>query len=519
MSAYFLGVGLLQPAFVFASLLGTTAFFRRRGLDPTLALGASFATVGIAALAVFWFTWWLLPGHNVATIATIVVVTGAIGCIGLAFSRKQWRDETGPPIGLAFIATLGLLLWVHAGHDSTAPLAVAARRWTHALPPDNTIPLQFARAMGKGRLPVGQPSAYFGDWLSSDRPPLQTAMFLVTPGHLIWRNSEPAYQAAAVSFQLLALVAAWALARSIGASRGIALAAEVAVFFTPLGLVNGAYVWPKLLAAAFVLLAAAIHFSPTYCEIKRRTWCGPLVGSLACLAMLAHGASAFALIGVGVATLMLRRLGSARYLAGALVAFAVIFSPWAAYQRFVDPPGNRLLKWHLAGVVPVDSRGFWQTIEDSYASKTWNQLIADREANFGTVIDPGWPAIAGSFEAARDAASVNIRAASAALKPVRVTQFFHFIPGTGPLGFALYLLPVGLLDQRTRAIALTIILSLAAWMLLMFLPASTVIHQGSLFPEIALVIITIVFAAKRSVPLATALIAAQVAVTGFQYAL
>jgi hypothetical protein len=135
------------------------------------------------------------------------------------------------------------------------------------------------------------------------------------------------------------------------------------------------------------------------------------------------------------------------------------------------------------------------------------------------VADPGWPAIAGSFEAMRDVVSGNFRAAAAALRPVHIFQFFHFIPGTGLLGFAFYLLPVGLLDQRTRDVTLAVILSLIAWILLMFLPSSTVIHQGSLFPEIALIIVTITFAARRSAPLAMGLIAAQVSLTGFQYAL
>jgi hypothetical protein len=516
-SLHFLEAGLLQPAFVYGSLFGATVFFRRRGLDAPFAMGAALAAVGIAALAVFWLAWWCLPGHKVAAGATIIAIAGGVASAGVAFLRRPWTDETAIPIALALIATLALLLWVHVGHNASTPLWVAAARWTHPLQGDNAVPLNFAQAMATGRLPVGEPSSFFGDWLSSDRPPLQTSLFLVTPGHLFWGNSEQGYQSAAVAFQMLALVGAWTLARSMGAGQRIALASMAGVFFTPVVLVNGAYVWPKLLAATFVLVAAAIHFSPGRSEIKQQARCGVLVGLLSCLSMLSHGGSAFALIGIAIATLMVGRLGSLRYVAGALVAFTVIYAPWAGYQRFVDPPGNRLLKWQLAGVVPIDPRGFWQTIEESYAARTWDGWVSDREANFGVVTDPGRSAMIGTLESARDVFSGNRRAAVAALKPVRDMEFFHFVPGTGPLGLALYLLPIGLLDRKTRAVTLAIILSLAAWILLMFLPSSTVIHQGSLFPEIALIIVAIAFTAKRSVSIATGLIAVHVLVTAFQY--
>ena len=40
-------------------------------------------------------------------------------------------------------------------------------------------------------------------------------------------------------------------------------------------------------------------------------------------------------------------------LAGGLLAL-VLYAPWLAYQRLYDPPGDRLLKWHLAGVTEVE---------------------------------------------------------------------------------------------------------------------------------------------------------------------
>ena len=36
-------------------------------------------------------------------------------------------------------------------------------------------------------------------------------------------------------------------------------------------------------------------------------------------------------------------------------------APWSAYQKYGDPPGNRLVKWLLGGVVDIDDRGIGET--------------------------------------------------------------------------------------------------------------------------------------------------------------
>ena len=49
-------------------------------------------------------------------------------------------------------------------------------------------------------------------------------------------------------------------------------------------------------------------------------------------------------------------------------------APWSAYQKYGDPPGNRLTKWTLAGVVEVDDRGTAEAIFDSYGEAGWRHL-------------------------------------------------------------------------------------------------------------------------------------------------
>jgi hypothetical protein len=55
--------------------------------------------------------------------------------------------------------------------------------------------------------------------------------------------------------------------------------------------------------------------------------------------------------------------------------------PWTLYQHFVDPPGDRLLKWQLAGVIPIDPRGFLQTILQQYHRLSLHDLLVNKGVN------------------------------------------------------------------------------------------------------------------------------------------
>ena len=68
-----------------------------------------------------------------------------------------------------------------------------------------------------------------------------------------------------------------------------ALASDIAI-------TNGFYVWPKLIAAAFLLAALALVISPRWSEWRRDWRIGALLGALLALGMLAHGASIYGII-------------------------------------------------------------------------------------------------------------------------------------------------------------------------------------------------------------------------------
>jgi hypothetical protein len=82
--------------------------------------------------------------------------------------------------------------------------------------------------------------------------------------------------------------------------------------------------------------------------------------------MLSHGGSAFAFIGLISTFLLLKGRIKVRNLAALAAASALLYLPWVLYQKYYDPPGDRLLKYHLAGAKDLNNRTFAETLITSY---------------------------------------------------------------------------------------------------------------------------------------------------------
>jgi hypothetical protein len=99
------------------------------------------------------------------------------------------------------------------------------------------------------------------------------------------------------------------------------------------------------------------------------------------LALMAHPGSTFSLALFGILFVRLWRWFTFRQVALGFVIVVAFYLPWIGYQKFVDPPGNRLLKIHLASVIPVDSRTTWEAIRDSYHSHPWSEIARFKWSN------------------------------------------------------------------------------------------------------------------------------------------
>ena len=93
------------------------------------------------------------------------------------------------------------------------------------------------------------------------------------------------------------------------------------------------------------------------------------------LSLLAHGAAAFGLIGLLPLLLRQRHAWNSRAVLAALATMIVIYAPWQAYQKRFDPPGDRLLKWHLAGVVPIVPEKAGRIIIDAYKNAGTGNIL------------------------------------------------------------------------------------------------------------------------------------------------
>lgn len=517
--------------------------------DMLLLPARALAATALLGYLLFWiYLWSSALGH-------ILALASVVGAIALFFAPKtgsacrrlwldrRWRISFSTTAALALLYFGLLHLWPHGGDWNW----LAAHRYRDPLPMDNILPQLLAE-----RLARGEPLEPFaGDWLSSDRPPLQAAWTLLA-GPLLHSTSglpvDGVGQAFGLWHQLLWWPVSLALFQWLGLSLRRSLYAAVPLALTAFLFTNSTYVWPKLSAAAFVLLA--------WLEMRGSQVAWTRVGAWLALGFLSHGGAAFAALAIvpfvalallrsgatawrcapfpwarrhspeasrhGPPTTLLRPLPDiASSICSALVraallsaAFLAVASPWLAYQRWGAPPGNRLLKWHLAGSSELDARGTCRTLRDAYASLPAGAWLRGRIDNINALHEGFWK---GVWTLSADT-----------LDRRRSDDFFHLLRSLGWWNSGLLVLVAWPLQRLRRgnevlgtfaprkrhaapdcgngesaprsdafhngpreAFALLgwVVLTLACWVLLMFQPYTTVLHLGSSLPPLLLLIL------------------------------
>ncbi|HET9152813.1 MAG TPA: hypothetical protein VFN85_01705 [Solirubrobacterales bacterium] len=502
------GLPAVAAAF-FAARLGVRSV-------PLLLAVALAASGGVAILSFWLFYADPLIGKSGACFFVLGSALLAAWCLREGVDRRLLASLATPfalwALASAFVLFLGFL---HGGTDQ--PIATAGLRFTHQLPTDNDIPRYFADyfyVYGHHGTPPP-----FGDWLSSDRPPLQVGYALSQ--HPFGWDPGLHYQVLGVIVQQLWVLGMWALLCAAGlrpSTRGIvALAAIV----SDVAIVHGFFVWPKLIAAAFLLAALALVVSEGWPRLRREPLAGALFAALIGLAMLAHGSSAFFALPLVAAALWGRPSWS--WVGTALAVGIVLLGSWSAYQRFADPPGNRLVKWQLGGSVEIDERGALETIVDSY-----------REAGVGGTLDNKWGNVTTLFQQGEvervvpEAADfVDEGHFGKAIMSLRLVRFFGLFPLLGLLLIGPLAMLVARLrgrprgpDWRPAVLGLGFFAAASlVWVLLMFggPDASTVIHQGSLAVPLLGICACVAGACAVDLRLGAALAAANVALVLLLY--
>jgi len=442
--------------------------------DAAVLALCGLAGGGLGAFVLFWI-WWASPtGGALASVAWIAASAAIVGSMLARLDRDAIAHAA--PLGIATLvwAAYGLfvLALCLAPSGFQAPLEVVQHHFGLALPYDNELPFIFAQQVAKDRVTV--PMSL--QWLSSDRPPLQTAYFLAS-GAVLLPRAEVHYQVQATLLQTLWLPGMWLLLRSFRIARGALFAALAASMFSGFALIHGIFTWPKLFPAAYIAVATAIMLDATR-EALGDVRVAMATGACIALAMLCHPGSAFVLLGLGVALWALRRIPPVRFLAIAGITAFIVLLPWALYQRYADPPGNRLLKWHLADVQDVDARSVGEALRDAYAAITFEQLVDNKVEDLRMIVGP-----ASAVPLVAAASTVGLGDDDASI--LRHLQFFHIVVALGVLALAplAWLVPRSWRSHEFRAslqLATICLVTMVPWVLLMFPRGGTVIHTGSL---------------------------------------
>jgi hypothetical protein len=430
---------------------------------------------GLACWVAFWVYWWR-PG--LGPLWTYTLLLGAAAALWRIRRtlRPQVRLAHGLLLPTTAYAAFILVIGYYPSFEVNDLLTQGATRWLD-LPGDNILPKLFADQLRSGQ--VSRPMV--GDWLSSDRPPLQTGAYLLlfgfSPGPL-------SYQVAASWLQALVLLPALLLLRQ--AAPRVAGMALIALGASSLLSVHVLFVWPKLLAAAYGLVVLMLAMDAGRVTRERAF----LLGAAAALAMLSHGGAVFSLLAIALC-MMGARFNQARQLAPVAAATAFLaYAPWLAYQRFVDPPGNRLLKWHLAGVVEPNELSLSEALATTYAGMGWPHWLASRLQNLERLFGGSgalWTDLARVFAAPSGDARLRI------IEHVQLAGFFElsyslwaFAPV--PVVLAWLLLGGWRRDwpDSARWLLGTGMLSAFIAALLLFSPEGAVLHQVSLLSWITL---------------------------------
>jgi len=382
-----IGLILLQELVLIALPAIAAAWFAAsRGLrSQVLLIAVALVASGAAAMLVFW-GFYASPEVG-KTLAFLIEIGAAAGLVALWFGGKGRAEmrELVTPLALWVLASYFVVYlgYLHGwGGDA---MSLAGGRFTHGLPNDNVLPETFSDWYWVNGHHGTPPEV--STWLASDRPPLQIGYVLqVRP--FGWDHTSTHYEMLGVALQQLWIFGAWGLLRAARLGRRARGLAMIAATVSDIAIVHGFYTWPKLIAAAFVLAAAAMVFSPEWKRWVRDPRAAVLFAGLCALGMLGHGSSAFLLIPLfGFAAI--RGLPDWRWLAVAVASAFILYAPWQAYQHWGDPPGNRLVKWQLGGVAEITDKGVLSTIVDGYREEGIGGTLHNKWENVEAILGIG----------------------------------------------------------------------------------------------------------------------------------
>jgi hypothetical protein len=465
-------------AFLATGALPAFWLVQRKIIPKHYALIATIGVSGVVAYALF-FIYALSPGAG-TVVSGIYYLAGLVCALILAIRigkdrkfRKLFIGCWLPPLIIMIAATATYSTVVMSCHSRNVPAKTSFNIYQSCLlrdaPGDDVLPEFFA-----DNLIHNNDHRLSGDWKLADRPPLQIGN-VISLLDIIPDNASriAAYQIFSTFLQLSWIAALWALLKqlklSVSTERLVLILSAASGFY----FYNSIYVWPKLYSASFMIAAIGLALYDRKRPANTKTTA--VMFSLVVLSLLAHGGVLFSLLPLAFILLLPKYSPGFVSLSLGLIFGLLLYSPWLVYKAQTTS-SDRLVKWHLAGVIKPDNRGTLKTIRDSYSSLTFDEWFSGRETNIKSLFRKNTPIP--TTKIAYDANST--------LGKERDKEFYVTFPAFGLLNIGWIVIvwqyakrKSSDLLKKLQPLLIFALASLLIWSLLMFIPGSDVIHQGS----------------------------------------
>jgi hypothetical protein len=364
---------------------------------PAVRAGLALASLGLVGYAMFFVFY---AAASLGALLSVGLWALGLWQAGKLVAARADRGTVDGQFSAALVLWLAVALMVLAIHGlvdanagSWSPNArFSPARWSS----DNQLPMRIGQMLAQGE--IGN-TGWMGPWKVSDRPPLaygwHALMTKLFGSHLLPADGNYLYARyswpTGILLNTLWAPLVYALMRRWFGSARLAVAMVAACLMSPLLLFNSGYIWPKLLAGAFGLGAAALLFdaaSPVRRPLGQDTAGFVTAALLSALALQAHGGAMFALPPMIAIALWLRGWPTLRALLLSAAVCLAVLAPWMLYQHWVDPPGNALVKFAFAGTFGFgeEQMGVLATIRRAYSALTPESWLALKARALGVLL-------------------------------------------------------------------------------------------------------------------------------------
>ncbi|RDS83412.1 hypothetical protein [Dyella psychrodurans] len=450
-------IGILAFTFTFAfawSLIFLPSVFLGFNRSGGNWLTSGMICFGLIGYALFFI--YFASHHAGRIISAVLLLSVPALFIWLRARRRNvlaraWQSWKTPTALWAAVVISAFCLAV-ATHNGAGPWTVNALFTPVQWSTDDQLPMLISEHLFHGHDPrlLG-----FSPWKISDRPPLayglMSTLRLVSWLSTSHRDGYPLFyqyqEISGIVINGLWAVALYYLLTAMRLDRRDVFKAMVIIALTPFAIFNSVFIWPKMLGAAFALVAFTLLLEPIMVNAQQtqRKFDSKLIvaAALSCLGLLSHGGTAFGIIAAIIFAFALRGLPSVRFCVGAAITGLLVLAPWALWQHFEQPPGNALIKYAFAGTFGFGEEGksLFATIHDAYANLTLSSWLRMKELAL-KIIFAGQATTCGMYE------SAPVDSYDGAL---RIKDFFNFVPSLRFLAIGIVPLILGKLVVRDKA--------------------------------------------------------------------